>query len=176
MSHMFHRNTSLSGISIPCQCITSTTFFKLYLICCCSVAQSYLTLCNPMKCSTPGSLFFTISQSLLKLMSIELVMPSNHLTLCHPLLLLPSNFASIRVFSHELVPCIRCQNIGASASVLQINNQDWFPLRLTCLICLQPKGLSRVFSNNTIQKLQFFGSQPSLWSSSHICTWLLGKP
>ena len=107
MSHRFHRNTSLCGISIPCQCITSATFFKLYLICCCSVAQSCLTLCDPMKCSTPGSLFFTISQSLLKLMSIESVMPSNHLTLCHPLLLLPSNFASIRVFSHQLVPRIR---------------------------------------------------------------------
>jgi len=69
--------------------------------CCCSVAKLCLTLCDPMDYSTPGSLYFTISQSLLKLMSIESVMPSNYLILCHPLLLLPSIFPSIRVFSNE---------------------------------------------------------------------------
>ena len=69
---------------------------------CCSVAKSCLTLCNPMDCSTPGFLLsFTISQSLLKLMSIESVMPSNCLILCCPLLLLPSISPSIRVFSNE---------------------------------------------------------------------------
>ena len=69
------------------------------------------------------------------------------------------------------------QSIGAlaSASVLPMNIQDWFPLELTGLI-LQSKGPSRVFSNTTVQKHQFFGSQPSLWSSSHIHTWLLEKP
>ena len=68
----------------------------------CSVAKSAcLTLCDPMNCSTPGSLFFTISLSLLKLMSIESVMPSNYLILCHSLLLLPSIFPSIRIFSNE---------------------------------------------------------------------------
>ena len=66
-----------------------------------SVAQSRLTLCNPMDCSTQASLSTTNSQSLLKLMSIETLMPSNHLILCHPLLLLPSIFPSIRVFSNE---------------------------------------------------------------------------
>ena len=66
-----------------------------------SVAQSCLTPCDPMDCSTPGLLSFTISQSLLKLMSIESVIPSNHLILCHPLLLLPSIFPSIRVFFNE---------------------------------------------------------------------------
>ena len=67
------------------------------------------------------------------------------------------------------------QNIWASAStsVLQMNIQDWFPLGLTGLIYLQPKGLSRVFSNITVQKHQFFGAQLSLWSNSHIYTWLL---
>ena len=75
--------------------------------CCCSVAKSCLTLCDPMDCSTPGFLSFTISQSLLKLMSIESVMPSNHLILCHPLLLLLSIFPRIRVFSNELALCIR---------------------------------------------------------------------
>ena len=68
------------------------------------------------------------------------------------------------------------QIIGASASVLPINIPDWFPLVLTGLISLQSKGLSRVFSNTTVQKHQFFSSHLSLWSSSHIRTWLLGKP
>ena len=68
-----------------------------------SVTQSCLTLCDPMDCSSQASLSITISQSLLKLMSIESVMPSNHLILCHPLLLLPSIVPSIRVFSNESV-------------------------------------------------------------------------
>ena len=67
-------------------------------------------------------------------------------------------------------------SIGVSASVLPINIQDWVSLGLTCLISLQSKGLSRVFSNTTVQKHQFFGTQPSLWSNSHIYTWLLEKP
>jgi len=69
------------------------------------------------------------------------------------------------------------QSIGvsASASVLPMNIQDWFPLGRTCLITLQSKGLSRVFSNSIVQKYQFFGTQPSLWSNSHIYTWLLKK-
>ena len=69
------------------------------------------------------------------------------------------------------------QNIGVSAlaSVLPMNIQDWFPLGLISLISFQSKGLSRVFSNTTVQKHQFFGTQLSLWSNSHICTWLLEK-
>ena len=72
----------------------------------------------------------------------------------------------------------RGQNIraSASASVLPMNIQDWFPLGWTGWIALQSKGLSRVFSNTTVQKHQFFGAQPCLWSSCHICTWLLEKP
>ena len=73
--------------------------------CCCSVAQLCLTLCNPMDCSMPASLSFTVSQSLL--ISIQLVMASNHLVLCHPLLVLPSAFLSIRVFSNESALHIR---------------------------------------------------------------------
>ena len=73
------------------------------LIFCCSVTQLCLTLCDPMDCSTPGFPVLTISRSLLKLMSIESVMPSNHLILCCPLLLLPSIFPSIRIFFSELV-------------------------------------------------------------------------
>ena len=102
-------------------------------------------------------------------------MPSNHLILCRPLLLLPSIFPSIRVFSKELALCISGQSIGASASVLPMNIQGRFPLKLTDLISLQSKGHSRVFSNTTIQKHQFFSTQPSLRSNSHIHTWLLEK-
>ena len=143
--------------------------------CSCSVAQSSQTLCDPMDCSTPG---FTISQSLLRLMSMESVMPSNHLILCRPLLLLPSIFPSIRVFLMSQLFASVGQSIGtsASASVLPMHIQDWFPFGLTGLITLLFKGLSRVFSNTTVQKHQFFGAQPSLWSNSHIHTWLLGKP
>ena len=74
---------------------------------CCSVAKSCPTLCNPMDCRTQASLSLTISQSLPKFMSIASVMPSNHLNLCRPLLLLPSVFPSIRIFSNELTVCIR---------------------------------------------------------------------
>ena len=118
------------------------------------------------------------SQTLLNLISIELVMPSNHLILCCPLLLRPSIFPSIRVFSNESVLHIRWPSIGASAlaSVLPVNIQAWFPLGLPGWISLQSKGLSRVFSNTTVQKHQFFGAQLSLWSNSHIHTWLLEKP
>ena len=179
-------------------------------------------------------------------------MPSNHPILCHPLLLLPSIFPSIRVFfsglyssvqlfNHSVVsdslqpyglqhtrllcpsptsgaysnscplsrwchPTIPSsvipfsswlqsfpvsgsfqmsqffawggQSIGASASasVLPMNRQDWFPLGWTGWISLQSKGLSRVFSNTTVQKHQFFGAQLSSWSNSHIHTWVLEKP
>ena len=123
----------------------------------------------------PASLFFTISWSLVKLMSIESVMPSNYLILCHRLLLLPSIFPSIRAFSNELVLRIRWPSIGASSSVFPMNFQVWFPLELTGLI-LKSKGLSRVFTNTTVHKHQFFGTQPSLLSSPHIHTWRLEEP
>ena len=131
---------------------------------------------TPWTAAHQATLFFTISQSLLKLMSIDSVMLSNHLILCHHLLLLPSFFPSIRGFVNELAPCIRWSNIGASASVLPMNIQGWFLLGLTDLISLLSKGLSRVFSSTTVQKHQFFSAQPPLWSSSHIRTWLLEKP
>ena len=109
---------------------------------------------------------------LLRLMSIESVMPSNHLILCHPLLPLPSILPSIRVFSNDRLFASGAQSIGASASasVLPMNIQDWFPPRWTGWISLQSKGLSRIFSNTTVQKHQFFSAQLSLWSNSHIHT------
>ena len=119
---------------------------------------------TPWTAALQASLSITKSQSLLKPMSIELVMPSNHLILCHPLLLLPSIFPSIRVFSNESVLCIRWPSIGVSAStsVLPMNIPDLFPLGWTGWISLQSKGLSRVFSNTTVQKHQFFCTQLSL--------------
>ena len=116
--------------------------------------------------------------SSLKLMSIESVMPSNHLILCHPLLLPPSIFPRIRVFSSESVLRIRWPKYWSFSfnSVHPMNIQDWSPLGWTGWISLQSKGLSRVFSNTTVQKHQFFGAQPSSQSNSHIHTWLLEKP
>ena len=111
-----------------------------------------------------ASLSTTNSWSLLKLMSIESVMLSNHLILCPPLLLPPSIFPSIRVFSNESVLHARWPSIGvsASASVFSMIIQDWFPLGWTGWISLQSKGLLRVFSNTTVQKHQFFGAQLSV--------------
>ena len=123
-----------------------------------------------------ASLSFIISWSLLKLMSIESGMPSNHL--CCPFLLLLSIFPSIRVFqmSHFFASGGQSIGVSASASVLSMNIQDWCPLGCTGWISLQSKGLSRVFLSTTIQKHQFFSTQPSLYSNSHIHTWLLEKP
>ena len=100
-------------------------------------------------------------------MSIELVRPSNHLIFCHPLLLRPSIFSSIRVFSNELALRIRRPKYWSFRSVLPMNIQGWFPLGLNGLISLLSKGNSRIFSSTTVRKHQFFGTQPSLWSSSH---------
>ena len=113
---------------------------------------------NPWIAAHQASLSINNSWSLLKLMSIELAMPSSHLILCHPLLLLPSLFPSIRVFSISQFFPWGGQSIGVSAlaSVLPRNTQDWSPLEWTGWISLQSKGLSRVFSNTTGQKHQFF--------------------
>ena len=123
-----------------------------------------------------ASLSITKSCSLLKLMSIESVIPSNHLILCHPLLL-PAVFPSIRVFSNESVLHIRQPKYWSfNFSISRSSDQGWFPLGLTDLISLQSKALSRVFSNTTVQKHQFSGTQISLWSNSQNHTWLLEKP
>ena len=137
-----------------------------------------LLFATPWTAAFQASLSITNSWSLPKLMSIESVMPSNHLILCHPFLFLPSIIPSNRVFSNESVLHIRWTNYWSFSFSISPSNeyQDWFPLGLTGLISLQSKGLSRVFSNTTVQKHQFFGAQFSLWSNSHIHTWLLEKP
>ena len=101
-----------------------------------------------------ASLSITNSQSLLKLMSIELVMPSNHLILCHPFLLPPSILPSIRVFSNESALCITWLKYWGLVSVLPMSLQGWLPLGLTGLISLLSEGLSRVFSSTTVWKHQ----------------------
>ena len=116
---------------------------------------------TPWTTACQVSLSITNSWSLPKLMSIEAVMPSNHLILCCPLLLLPSIFPSIRVFSNDSALHIRWPKYWSS-SVLPMNTQDWYSLGWTGWISLQSKGLSRVFSNTTVQKHQFFGAQLSL--------------
>ena len=126
---------------------------------------------TPWTAACQASLSFTISQSLPKLMSIESVMPSNHLILCHPLLLLPSIFPSIMVFSNESALRIRWPKHW-SFSVSPSNEYSglisfrihWFDL-FAAQGTLKKKVLSK-----TIQKHQFFGAQPSLWSNSHIYT------
>ena len=146
---------------------------------CCSVAQSHSMLWDPMDCRTPG---FPVLHHLTELAQ------TNKYPLswwCHPSILssvipfscLQSFPASGSFLMHQLFTSGE-QSIGISlsASVLLMNIQDWFPLWLTGCIPLQPKRLSRVFSNAIVLKYQFFGAQPSLWSNSHIHTWLLEKP
>ena len=144
---------------------------------CCSVAQSCPTLCNPMDCSTSG---FPVLHYHLEFTQTHVHWVSDVIQLSHfllPLLLLPS------IFRIRLFPMSRCftsggQSIGASASasVLPMNIQDWFPLGLTGWISLQSKGISRVFFSTTVWKHKLFSTQPSLWSISHIRMWLLEKP
>ena len=133
---------------------------------------------TPWTAEHQASLSITNSWSLLKLMSIESVMPSNHLILCHPFLLLPSIFPSTRAFSNERALHIRWPKYWSFSfsKVLLMNIHNWFPIGLTGWISLQSMGLWRVFYNTTAQKYLFFGFQSCLWSSSHLCSWLLAKP
>ena len=158
---------------------------------------------NPWTAAWQASLSFAITWSLLKLMFIELVMTSNHLILCHPLLLLPSIFPSIRVFSNELALLVTWPKL------LEFQHQSFPASGMSCFfpmswlfrwpkycsfnispsneysgliffrvdgLILRSKGLSRVFSNTTVWRHEFFSAELSLWSNSHIHTWLLEKP
>ena len=128
---------------------------------------------TPRTAARQASLSFTISQTLLKLMSIESVMLSDHLILCRPLLFLPSVlFPTIRVFPNESALCIRWPKYWSFSFSISPSNEysrlvsfiiDWFDL-------LAIQGLSRLFSSTTVRKYQFFGVQPSLWSNSHVHT------
>ena len=152
------------------------------LICWClfSVAESCPTLSDIMDCTTPGtpalcpSLFLRVCSDSCPLSQW-----------CYPNILCPTTlffclqpFPASGCFPMSQLYASSGQSIGtsASASVLPMNIQGWFPLGLTGLISLQSKGLSRVFSSTTIQKHHIFCGQPSLWFNSHIYTWLLDKP
>jgi len=128
-----------------------------------SVTQLCLFV-TPWTAARQPSLSITSSWNLLKLMSIELVMTSSHLILCHPLLLSPSVFPSIRVFSNESGLCIRWPKYWSFSFSISPSNEysGLISLGLTGLISSQFKGLSRVFSNTTVQKHQFFRAQLSL--------------
>ena len=152
-SHGSTKTFTREQLSTACMCPSWVQFSH-------SVVWLFVT---PWTAAHQASLSIANSRSLLKLMSIESVMPSNHLILCRPLLLLPSIFPSIRVFFQLVSSSHQVAKVGvsASASVLPMNIQDWFPLGWTSWISLQSKGLSRVFSNTTVQKHQFFGTQLS---------------
>ena len=142
-----------------------------------SRVRLFVTPCTA--CSMPG---FPVLYYFLKFVQTHVHWVSDVIQPSHPLssrpLSPPSVFPSIRLFLMSWLFISGSQSIGvwASASVLPKNIQDWFPLGLIGWLSLLSKGLSRVFSNTTVQKHQFFGSQLSLWSNSHIHTWLLEKP
>ena len=122
---------------------------------------------TPGTAASQDSLTFTISQSLLKFTSFESVMPQPSHLLLPPFSFCPPSFPASRSFPVSWLITLGGQSIwaSASASVLPINVQDWFPLGWTGWISLQSKGLSRVFSSTTVQKHQFFSTWPSLWST-----------
>ena len=138
---------------------------------------SHVWLCNPIDCSTPG---FPFLHCLLKFAQTHVpwvcdaIQPSYILSFPAP----PAFYlCQHKGFFFQWVSSGgKIIGASASASVLPINIQGWFPLGLTGLISLQSKGLSRAFSSTTMWKHHFFSSHPSLWSNSHICTWLLEKP
>ena len=141
-----------------------------FVLCYQSLSRFCLTLCDPMDCSMRGS-------------SVLHCLPEFTQTHVHWVgdAIQPSSAASFpfafNLYQHQIIFASGGQSIGTSASalVLSMSIQDWFP-RLTGLISLQSKGLSKVFSRTTVWKYQFFSAQPSLWSSSHIHTWLPDKP
>ena len=134
-------------------------------------------LVTPWMAACQAPLSITNSRSLLKLMSIESVLQSSHLILCHPLLLLPTIPPSIRVFSNESTLCMRWPKYSSFSFSISPSNEHpgLISFRKDWLDLLAVRGLSRVFSNTTVQKHQFFGAQLSSQSNSHIHTWPLEK-
>ena len=151
---------------------TPTTFSSVQSLSC------VWLFATPWIVARQASLSITNSWSPPKPMSIESVMPSSHLILCRPLLLLPPVPPSIRVFSNESTLRMRWpKDWRFSFSISPSSeHQDWSPSWWTGWISSQSKGLSRVFFNPTVLKHQFFGTQLSSQSNSHIHTWRLEKP
>ena len=132
----------------------------------------------PWTAAHQASLSFTLSLEFFRFMFIESVRLSNHLILCHPLLLLPSIFPSIRIFSDELALRIRWPQYWSFSFSISASKEysGFISFRIDWLDLLAVQGTLKIFSNTTVQKHQFFGAQPSLWSNSHITKWLLEKP
>ena len=143
-----------------------------------SVAQSCLTLCDSMNCSTPG---LSVHHQLLEFTQTHVHRVGDALQPSHPVVPFsscPQSFPASGSFqmSQLFAPDGQSTGVSASTSVLPMNTQDWSPLQWTGWISLQSKRLSRVFSNTTVQKHQFFSAQLSSQSNSHIHTWPLEKP
>ena len=144
---------------------------------CCLISKLRSTFCDPRNYNILASMFFTVFWSLLKLMSAELgdaIQSSYSLSPpASPALNLSQHQALVKwiISLHQVAKVLE----PATSSVISVNSQGWFPVGLTGLISLLFKGLSRAFSSTTIWKPQLFGAQPSSWSNSHICTWLMGK-
>ena len=156
--HMSSLHSQSSQISLPyCKTFIAVQFSSVQSL------SHFRLFATPWTTAHQVSLSITNSQSPPKTKSTGSMMPSTHLILCRPLLLLPTIFPSIRVFKVSQLFTSGGQSIGVSAStsVLPKNTQDWSPLGWTGWISLQSKGLSRVFSNTTVQKHQFFGTQLS---------------
>ena len=131
----------------------------------------------PWTAAHQASLSFTVPQTLFKLMSIELVIPANHLILCHPILLLPSIFLSIRVFSNELALPIRWPKYWSFNFSISASNEysRLISFRMDWLDLLAVQGTLKSLLQHHNSKHQFFCAQLSLWSNSHIHMWLLKK-
>ena len=147
-------------------------------LCCCSAAESCLTLCYPMNCRLPCPSLSPRVCSNSCLWVGDAMQPSHSLSSSSPL---APNLSLQQGLFQWVSSSHNGQRTGVSASAsmklqLPMNIQSWFPLGLAGLISLQSKALSRVFSSTIVQKQQFFSTQPSLWSNSHIHTWLLEKP
>ena len=143
-----------------------------------AVVQSFnhVRLCNPMDCSISG---FPVLHHLPELAQTHVYWVCDAVQPSHSIVTFSSclqSFLASGSFPMSRLLASGGQSIGASASVLPMNIQDWFPLGLTGWISLQSKGFSGVCSNTTVQKHQFFSIHPSLWSNSQIHTWLLEKP
>ena len=143
-----------------------------------SVAQSCLTVATPWPAACQASLSITNSQSLLKFIPLSRWCRPTISSSVVPVSSCPQSFPASGSFpmSHLFTSGGQSIGVAASTSVLPVNTQDWFPSGWTGWISLQSKALSSVFSNTTVQKHQFFGSQPSSQSNSHILTWPLEKP
>ena len=149
--------------------------FKISLACCSSVGKWCLTLCYPMDCSAPGLPVLYDLPEFAQTYAIESVMPSKHLILCHALLSLPSILPASRSFPMSQLFPSGGQSIGASASVLPMSIQDWFPLGLTGLITLQSRGPSRFIFNTTAWKHQFFQQFSLLSTLTSVYDYTCGK-